>query len=313
MVKDRLHEFQAKANVKNKPNTSRKESAIFDTETVNEQTGFLSISDQWDQIESFLELVNHAKGKLDEMETCLRQIADVHRRLLSEPGVDSSLNKERNTTYDRFNRLCREVKDATTKLSSELDRAGKHRDVNLRIKENQTMAIIRRLQSLFASFTNEQNKYREKSQERICAYMRIAGVNMTPEQVDEAFNKGDFFNTVAVLTADREKKALFEDVRNRHEEILRLEASIRELHELFQDIFMLVDTQGEMMNRIEHNVDMAADHAQKALYSVNYAKMAKKRNLKLKICLAICTVITLIILFAVGTGLFCFYFAFVCR
>jgi len=51
MVKDRLHEFQAKAGVKTKPNTS-KEATVFDSEAVTEQTGFLNISEQWDQIES---------------------------------------------------------------------------------------------------------------------------------------------------------------------------------------------------------------------------------------------------------------------
>jgi len=277
MVKDRLDEFQKMVSTKSKDCC-------------------LSISDQSKELESFLELVTYAKAKLDEMETCLAQIADVHQRLLSVPGVDSSLNEERNTTYDCFNRLCREVKGITTRLNAEVNRAGKDRDVNLRIRENHTMAIIRRLQDLFASFTNEQNKYRDKSQERIYSYMRIAGVHMTPDEVDEAFNKGEFFNTVSVQLATREKKALFEDVRNRHEEILQLEASIRELHELFQDIFMLVETQGEMLDSVEHNVGMAADHVEKAMYGVTYAKKAKQRGLKIKLCIGVCVAVLLLLL-----------------
>lgn len=43
--------------------------------------------------------------------------------------------------------------------------------------------------------------------------------------------------------ADRDKRALFDDVKQRHEEILHLEKSIRELHEIFQDMFMLVESQ----------------------------------------------------------------------
>jgi len=255
----------------------------------------LAISEQSKELEDFLGSVTYAKAKLDEMEDCLTRIADVHQRLLSVPSVDSSLNEERNTTYDCFNKLCREVKGITTKLNAEVNRSGSQRDVNYRIRENHTMAIIRRLQSLFASFTNEQNKYREKSQERIYSYMRIAGVHMTPDEVDEAFNKGDFFNTVSVLTADREKKALFEDVRNRHEEILQLETSIRELHELFQDVFMLIETQGEMLDSVEHNVGMAADHVERAMYGVTYAKKAKQRGLKIKLCIGMCVVVLLLL------------------
>lgn len=43
--------------------------------------------------------------------------------------------------------------------------------------------------------------------------------------------------------AEREKKLLFEDVKSRHDDIVRLEKSIRELHELFQDMAMLVQSQ----------------------------------------------------------------------
>lgn len=43
--------------------------------------------------------------------------------------------------------------------------------------------------------------------------------------------------------ADRDKKMLFEDVKSRHDDILKLEAAIRELHEIYQDMAMLVDSQ----------------------------------------------------------------------
>lgn len=45
------------------------------------------------------------------------------------------------------------------------------------------------------------------------------------------------------MMAERDKKQLFEDVRSRHEDILKLEASIRELHEIFQDMAMLIESQ----------------------------------------------------------------------
>jgi hypothetical protein len=45
------------------------------------------------------------------------------------------------------------------------------------------------------------------------------------------------------MMAERDKKQLFEDVKSRHDDILKLEASIRELHEIFQDMAMLVESQ----------------------------------------------------------------------
>lgn len=48
---------------------------------------------------------------------------------------------------------------------------------------------------------------------------------------------------IKIMMADRDKKQLFEDVRSRHDDILELEMSIRELHEIFQDMAMLVESQ----------------------------------------------------------------------
>lgn len=81
---------------------------------------------------------------------------------------------------------------------------------------------------------------------------------MDDDAIDEAFETGKFFDTVSVsffifkklylinfqvLLAERDKKSVFEDVRNRHADIIKLEASIRELHEIFQDMNMLIGCQ----------------------------------------------------------------------
>jgi t-SNARE complex subunit (syntaxin) len=57
---------------------------------------------------------------------------------------------------------------------------------------------------------------------------------MSDEEMDEAIEGGKLFNTVSIMTAEKDKKLLFEDVKSRHEDIVRLEGSIRELHEMFQ-------------------------------------------------------------------------------
>jgi t-SNARE complex subunit (syntaxin) len=66
---------------------------------------------------------------------------------------------------------------------------------------------------------------------------------MPEEEVDQAIESGQLFNTVGIMMAEREKKLLFEDVKSRHEDIVRLEKTIRELHDMFQDLSMLVESQ----------------------------------------------------------------------
>lgn len=82
--------------------------------------------------------------------------------------------------------------------------------------------------------------------------------------------------------AERDKRLLFEDVKCRHEDIVRLEKTIRELHDMFQDLAMLVESQGEMVDHIETNVNSAREHATQALQTVKAAEAAKRRNIKVR-------------------------------
>nr|1URQ_B Chain B, SYNTAXIN 1A [Rattus norvegicus] len=60
------------------------------------------------------------------------------------------------------------------------------------------------------------------------------------------------------------KQALSE-IETRHSEIIKLENSIRELHDMFMDMAMLVESQGEMIDRIEYNVEHAVDYVERAV------------------------------------------------
>ena len=50
----------------------------------------------------------------------------------------------------------------------------------------------------------------------------------------------------------------YADVQSKHEELMRLETSIREVHQLFLDMAILVEQQGELLDNIEDMVSHAA-------------------------------------------------------
>jgi len=55
------------------------------------------------------------------------------------------------------------------------------------------------------------------------------------------------------MSQREEAKKLLADIQSRHEDILKLEESLRELRQLFLDMQTLVESQGEMLNEIENN------------------------------------------------------------
>ena len=57
--------------------------------------------------------------------------------------------------------------------------------------------------------------------------------------------------------ADQAVKNVFANVAQKYEDVLTLEASIAELHQMFVDFSLLVEQQGALVDRIEYQVHMA--------------------------------------------------------
>ncbi|XP_032345392.1 syntaxin-3 isoform X1 [Camelus ferus] len=104
----------------------------------------------------------------------------------------------------------------------------------------------------------------------MCLYLRLsffcskAGKKTTDEELEEMLESGNpAIFTSGIIDSQISKQALSE-IEGRHKDIVRLESSIKELHDMFMDIAMLVENQGEMIDNIELNVMHTVDHVEKA-------------------------------------------------
>jgi len=81
------------------------------------------------------------------------------------------------------------------------------------------------------------------------------------------------------------------DIEARHSDIMKLENSIRELHDMFMDMAMLVENQGEMIDRIEYNVEHAVDYVQTATQdtkkALKYQSKARRKKIMIMSCLIV--------------------------
>lgn len=105
--------------------------------------------------------------------------------------------------------------------------------------------------------------------------------DMTDNEISDAIESGKLFSAKSVMLEDREQQMiLLKSIENRHQDIIKLEKSIIELHELFNDIASLVENQGEMLNVIEINVACAADVVERARRNMHQAKEMTDRHIK---------------------------------
>jgi len=77
------------------------------------------------------------------------------------------------------------------------------------------------------------------------------------------------------------------DIQERHRDITRLETSIQELHQLFLDMSVLVESQGELLDQIEYTVSQSVNYTGKAVDELRSANKYQKKVRK-KMCCVIC-------------------------
>ncbi|CAG9817059.1 unnamed protein product [Phaedon cochleariae] len=104
------------------------------------------------------------------------------------------------------------------------------------------------------------------------------GRQTTNEELEEMLEQGNpAVFTQGIIMETQQAKQTLADIEARHADIIKLENSIRELHDMFMDMAMLVENQGEMIDRIEYHVEHAVDYVQTATQDTKKALRYQSR------------------------------------
>ncbi|BHF59588.1 hypothetical protein SprV_0100254800 [Sparganum proliferum] len=169
------------------------------------------------------------------------------------------------------------------------------------MKSHQCSALLKRFINVMGDYNQCQLEYRDKCKGRIMLQLQIAGTTVSDDKVEEML---DSTNPSVFTEATEAAKRSLVEIEARHADILKLERSIEEMRDLFSEIALLVDQQGDLIDNIEHNVVIAEDSVGSARKQVQSAVRSKERNLKMKIiCITIAVILAIILVVSLA-GIF---------
>ncbi|GAB1290215.1 Syntaxin-2 [Apodemus speciosus] len=211
------------------------------------------------------------------------------------------LNKEIKKTANRIRGKLKSIEQ-----SCDQDENGNRTSVDLRIRRTQHSVLSRKFVDVMTEYNEAQILFRERSKGRIQRQLEITGRTTTDEELEEMLESGkpSIFTSDIISDSQITRQALNE-IESRHKDIMKLETSIRELHEMFMDMAMFVETQGEMVNNIERNVVNAVDYVEHAKEETKKAikyqsKARRKKWIIAAVAVAVIAVLALIIGLSVG-------------
>ncbi|KAF7669166.1 hypothetical protein LDENG_00236040 [Lucifuga dentata] len=259
-------------------------------------------------MESFFRRVEEVRGLIYKISYQVEEVRKIHSMILSAPHPDGK-------TKDKLNTLTNDIRGnanvVRTKLKSmhqnmPKDDVANRSSVDFRIQKTQHTVLSRKFVEVMTQYNETQVSFRERSKGRIQRQLEITGRKTTNEELEGMLESGNpsIFTSDIISDSHITRQALNE-IESRHQDIIRMETSIRELHAMFMDLAMLVETQGDMVNNIEKNVSNAAEYIDRAKEetkkAVRYQKKSRRKYIIVAFALLILlAVIALIIGLSVG-------------
>ncbi|XP_033947931.1 syntaxin-2 isoform X1 [Pseudochaenichthys georgianus] len=259
-------------------------------------------------MESFFRRVEEVRGLIYKISYQVEEVRKMHSMILTAPNPHDR-------TKDQLDALTNDIKGnanvVRTKLKSieqsmPKDDAANRSTVDFRIQKTQHTVLSRKFVEVMTQYNETQVSFRERSKGRIQRQLEITGKATTNEELEAMLESGNpsIFTSDIISDSQITRQALNE-IESRHQDIMRLETSIRELHTMFMDMAMLVETQGDMINNIENNVSNAVEYIcsakEETKKAVRYQQKSRRKYIILAFALlTLLAVIALIVGLSVG-------------
>merc|ERR1712178_347083 len=158
----------------------------------------------------------------------------------------------------------------------------------IRMKKTQHSAMSRKFINVMSRYNSAQNEFRDACKEKMRRQIEIMGENVDDNKLEEMLSSGERALGLAggIVMDTQKSKQVLDDIQSRKNDILALEKSIKELHDLFIDMAMLVQEQGEMIGRVEYNIEHSVEFVSRAVAdtkkAVKFQSEARRVNIGLQ-------------------------------
>ncbi|KAI3906163.1 hypothetical protein MKW92_007905 [Papaver armeniacum] len=172
-----------------------------------------------------------------------------------------------------------------------------------RTRTARTVAAQKKLKDKMAEFQilrqNISQEYREVVERRV---FTVTGTRADEETIDQLIETGDGDQIFQKAIQEHGRGQVMDtlaEIQERHEAVRDVEKKLLELQQIFMDMAVLVESQGDMLDNIESQVSSAVDHVQSGNTALQKAKKLQ-RNSRKWMCIAIIILLIIVVIIVVA-------------
>ncbi|XP_013777951.1 syntaxin-like isoform X2 [Limulus polyphemus] len=250
-------------------------------------------------MEEFFQEVEEIRENIEKIQTNVEEVKKKHSAILSAPQTEEKVKQELEDLMADIKKSANKVRTKLKVMEQNLEQLEQTRmmSADFRIRKTQHSMLSQKFVEVMTDYNKTQTDYRERCKARIQRQLEITGKVTTNDELEDMLESGNpAIFTQGIIMETQQAKQTLADIEARHNDIIKLESSIRELHDMFMDMAMLVESQGEMIDRIEYQVEHAKDYIEAAKQDTKKALVYQSKARRKKIMIMICVVILVIIL-----------------
>lgn len=255
--------------------------------------------------QDFLQRVGVLRDEIGTLRKNVAAIASLHQRALAESdGSLSSQQLERLVAETQT--LNQGIRDQLKFLATDASRT---QDGSKVVKDRQVSTIKSEFERELRAYQEEEGNYRQRYRDQIARQYRIVNPDATDDEVRQA-TEADWGNEGVFQTALRTNRtgqatSVLGAVRARHNELQRIEQTIMELANMFQDLAILVEQQDVAVEAAVQNADNTTKWTEEGNTHVNKGIISARNARKWKWWCLLITILIIIIAVGVGVGVAC--------
>ncbi|KAL6507073.1 hypothetical protein OROHE_021972 [Orobanche hederae] len=259
-------------------------------------------------LENFFKQVQEIEKQYDTLNKLLKKLQNAHEesKAVTKASSMKAIKERMEKDVDEVGRIARLIKSKIEELDKEnlanrqKPGCGKGSGVD-RSRTATTLALKKKFKDRMSDFQalreNIHQEYREVVERRV---FTVTGTKADEKTIDTLIETGDseqiFQNAIRGRGQVMETLA---EIQERHDAVRDLEKKLLDLQQIFMDMAVLVDAQGDMLDNIESHVSSAVDHVQTGNTALQKAK-SLQRNSRKWMCFAIIFLFVIVAIIVVG-------------
>ncbi|EXC23124.1 Putative syntaxin-131 [Morus notabilis] len=261
-------------------------------------------------MEAFNKQIQEVEKQVDKVSGLLNKLKDANEesKSVTKASAMKAIKKRMEKDIDEVGKIARGVKSKLEAISKEnlanRRKPGCEKGTGVdRARTNMTNSLTKKFRDIMIEFQTLrqriQDEYREVVERRV---ITVTGSKPDEETIDnliETGNSEQIFQKAIQESGRGQVLSTLEEIQERHDAVKEIEKKLLDLHQIYMDMAVLVEAQGEIIDNIENQVTNAVDHVQRGNTVLQNAKKLQ-RNSRKWMCIAIIILLIIVAVIVVG-------------